>query len=69
MSGIHQITADGETGILVLPRNSEELAYATVSLLNDDAKSARIGLRATKRAESKLFWHIVARKTQNLHDK
>ena len=68
IGGIPQIITDGETGILVPPRNPEELAYAIVSLLNDDGKRTRMGLKARNRAETEFSWQIIARKTQNIYD-
>ena len=68
VGGIPQIIADGKTGILVPPRNPEELAYAIVSLLNDDGKRAAMGLNARKKAESEFSWQIIARRTQNIYD-
>jgi len=67
VGGIPQIITDGETGILVPPRNPEELAHAIVSLLNDDGKRAAMGLNARKRAESEFSWQIIAGKTQNIY--
>ncbi len=69
VGGIPQIIADGKTGILVPPRNPEELAYAIVSLLNDDEKRAKMGLNARKRTEREFSWQIIARQTQNLYQK
>ncbi len=69
VSGIPQIIDDGETGVLLPKRNLEELAHAIVPLLNDDAKRARMGLKARKRADSKLSWQIVVRNTKDLYDK
>lgn len=68
VGGIPQIIADGKTGILVPPRNPEELAYAIVALLNDDGKRAKMGLNARKRTEREFSWQIIARQTQNLYD-
>jgi len=68
VGGIPQIIADGKTGTLVRPRNPEELAFAIVSLLNDDEKRAKMGLNARKRTEREFSWQIIARQTQNLYD-
>ena len=67
VGGIPQIITDGETGILVPPRNPDELAHAIVFLLNDDGKRAAMGLNARKRAESEFSWQIIAGKTQNIY--
>ena len=69
VGGIPQIIADGETGILVPPKNSESLSCAIVSLLIDDEKRTTIGLNARKRAENEFSWQVIARKTQKVYNK
>ncbi|MFC2046727.1 glycosyltransferase family 4 protein [Chloroflexota bacterium] len=69
VGGIPQIITHDKTGMLVSPRNPEELAQAIVSLLNDDGKRAAMGLNARKRAVSEFSWQIIAGKTQNIYDK
>lgn len=68
IGGIPQIIADGETGILVPPRDPEKLAYAIISLLNDNGKRVTMGLNARKRAETEFRWQIIAEKIQNVYD-
>lgn len=67
VGGIPRIIADGKTGILVPPRNPEELAHAITSLLSDKGKRTTMGLKARKRAESEFSWQIIARKIQDIY--
>lgn len=67
VGGIPRIIADGKTGILVPPRNPEELAHAITSLLSDKGKRTAMGLKARKRAESEFSWQIIARKIQDIY--
>lgn len=67
VGGNPQIIADGETGILVPPKNPEELAHAITSLLSDKGKRTAMGLKARKRAESEFSWQIIARKIQDIY--
>ena len=69
VGGIPQIIAEGETGILVPPINPEELAYAIVSLLNNNRKCDLMGLNARKKAEMDFSWQIIARQTQDLYQR
>lgn len=67
VGGTPWIIADGETGILVPPRNPEELAHAITSLLSDKGKRTAMGLKARKKAESEFSWQIIARKIQDIY--
>jgi glycosyltransferase involved in cell wall biosynthesis len=53
---------DGETGILISPRNSEEIAHAINELLSDSDKAKAFGESGYKRA--KKFFDIK----QNLEE-
>ena len=46
VDGVPEVVRDGETGLLVPPRDSQRLAEAIVSLLGDDARRARMGAAA-----------------------
>lgn len=67
VGGTPRIIADGETGILVPPRNPKELAYAITSLLSDKGKRTAMGLKAREKAESEFSWQIIARKIQDIY--
>jgi rhamnosyl/mannosyltransferase len=50
-SGIVEVNVDGETGLHVPPRDASALATAIRSLLEDDARRARMGAAARRRFE------------------
>jgi L-malate glycosyltransferase len=50
--GIPEVVADGETGILVAPRDHDAMAEAIVRLLNDDDLRRRMGDAGRARARS-----------------
>jgi glycosyltransferase involved in cell wall biosynthesis len=54
VGGVPEVVADGETGLLVPPRDHEALADRIVTLLKDDPRRTRMGEAALKRAR-KLF--------------
>jgi L-malate glycosyltransferase len=53
VGGVPEVVADGETGFLVPPRDHEALADRITMLLKDDARRARMGEAALKRARER----------------
>ena len=53
VGGVPEAITDGETGILVHPKNSEVLANAIIRLLGDDYLKKRLGIAAKKTVEVK----------------
>jgi glycosyltransferase involved in cell wall biosynthesis len=51
VSGTNQVMVHGETGLLVAPGNSEELAHAIRKLLLDPLMAFRMGKIARRRVE------------------
>ncbi len=60
--GTAEAVADGETGFLVA--NDEELRTALLSLLNDPALRARMGLAGLRRARESFDWESRARRLE-----
>jgi glycosyltransferase involved in cell wall biosynthesis len=50
VGGVPEVVADGETALLVPPRDHEAMADRIAALLKDDARRARMGAAALKRA-------------------
>ena len=53
VGGVPEVVVDGETGFLVPPRDHEAMAERIVALLKDDARRARMGEAALKRARER----------------
>ena len=64
---IPEVIADGQTGLLVEPRNVEALAEALVSLLRDEGLRIRMGLRARDRASRLFSWDRAAQQTLQIY--
>jgi glycosyltransferase involved in cell wall biosynthesis len=60
--GCREVTVDGETGILVPPRDVEALADAIIRLLSDKELAHRMGLAGRKRVEERFDRDKVVRK-------
>jgi len=68
VGGITYTIADGETGLLVPPRDPESLAGALHDLLAAPERRCRMGLAARARVERLFTWPVVARRTAALYE-
>ncbi|MFB7929176.1 glycosyltransferase [Streptomyces sp. NPDC056039] len=59
VGGLPFTVADGETGIVVPPRDPEALAAALRTLLTDDALADRMGLAGRRRVVEKYDWRVL----------
>lgn len=60
--GVSEAVIDGETGILVEPQNSEQLADAVCRLLSDTSLAKRLSEVGRKRVETDFKWETQAQK-------
>ncbi len=68
VGGITYTIADGETGLLVPPRDPERLAGALYDLLAAADARRRMGAAAHARAERLFTWPVVAQRTAALYE-
>ncbi len=68
VGGITYTIADGETGLLVPPRDPESLAAALRDLLDAPEARRRMGWAARARVEQLFTWPVVARRTAALYE-
>jgi len=66
---IPEVVKDGETGILVPPRDYNELARAICDLLLDEGVRLKMGENARKRAEKVFSWYRVAKQTLQVYER
>lgn len=66
VGGVPEIVLDGETGILVEPRE-EELAMAMIKLLSDDKLRERMGMAGRKFVCENFTWEKCAEKMLNVY--
>jgi glycosyltransferase involved in cell wall biosynthesis len=59
---------DGETGLLVPPRDPRALADAVLRLLGDPALAGRLGEAARRRVESQFTLEQMVSRMQELYD-
>lgn len=69
VGGIPEAMEENVTGLLVQPKDSEELANAILSLLNDRKKMKTMGLKGRKRVEALFSKEAMIRKTEELYEK
>jgi D-inositol-3-phosphate glycosyltransferase len=68
VGGITFTIKDGETGLLVPPRDHVALAASLQQLLSQPELSIRMGVAARKRVEREFTWSIVAMRTAALYE-
>ena len=68
VGGITFTIKDGETGLLVPPRDPQALAASLQCLLGQPEVTKRMGAAARKRVEREFSWSIVAMRTGALYD-
>ncbi|MQY06313.1 glycosyltransferase [Actinomadura macrotermitis] len=67
VGGHTDTVVDGETGALVQPRDPAGTAKTVNRLLADDARRARLGAAAARRARARYSWAGVARATTDVY--
>lgn len=67
VGGIPAIIADGETGLLVPPRDPQALALALDRLIGDADLRRRFGAAARNKVEQEFGWPIIVRKTVEVY--
>ena len=66
-TGVPFVNQDGKTGIVVPPKNSQALAEAINTLLDDPALRKKYGSYAKKRVEKKFTREIMVEKVFNVY--
>jgi glycosyltransferase involved in cell wall biosynthesis len=65
--GLLELVADGETGLLVPPRDAVALREAVLRLLADPELRDRLGRAARERARERLGWDMVIERTLEVY--
>jgi phosphatidylinositol alpha-1,6-mannosyltransferase len=60
--GVPEAVANGKTGLLVDPNNTEEIALALIAILSDEAYAHRLGIQGMERAHRDFSWFDQASK-------
>jgi glycosyltransferase involved in cell wall biosynthesis len=68
VGGNPEVVVDGETGLLVPPREPRALADAVLRLLRDPALAGRLGEAARRRVESQFTLEQMVGRMQELYD-
>lgn len=68
VGGIPELVMDGESGILVEPKNWEDLAHRISQVLMDDPQRSRLGGRALERVRQHFTWEKVAERLRKTYE-
>ncbi|HAX62034.1 MAG TPA: glycogen synthase [Elusimicrobia bacterium] len=66
--GILEVVLPEKTGLLVEPKNSEQIAAAVNRLLKDEKLRKTMGIEGRKRVEEFFSWTYIAQKTKKLYE-
>lgn len=66
IGGIPDVIKDGETGLLIPPKNPEALANAIIKILQDKTLSSRLSKNGKEEAK-KYSWEKIAKDTEKLY--
>ncbi|MFI6939233.1 glycosyltransferase family 4 protein [Streptomyces sp. NPDC050418] len=66
VGGLPHTVADGETGLIVPPRDPEALAAALRSLLTEDERADRMAVAARRRVVEKYDWELLTERYNEL---
>lgn len=67
VGGTPEVVIDEETGLLVEPRNSRQLADAVNRIFSDDSLRKKLSREAIKKVQNEFSWKKVAEKTFELY--
>jgi glycosyltransferase involved in cell wall biosynthesis len=67
VSGVAEAVRDGETGLLVKPGSSKELAEAILRLLSDDSLRLKMGVKGREFVRRELSWGVCAQRMLNVY--
>jgi glycosyltransferase involved in cell wall biosynthesis len=67
VGGLSEAVSDGETGLLVPPRDAGALAAALAELLGDPERARRMGERGRELSETEYSWGRIARSVQRVY--
>jgi len=67
VGGVPDVVIDEETGIIVEPRNTEQLSSAILRFLNDPDLAAQMGRAGRRRAERYFGWRRVAELVEKVY--
>jgi glycosyltransferase involved in cell wall biosynthesis len=67
IGGVNEAVRNGETGLLVEPKNTYALAEALVKLLSDNTLNEKMGLAGRKFVIENFTWDICARRMLSVY--
>jgi len=68
VGGVNEAMRNGETGLLVKPRDTDEFATAIAKLISDKGLREEMGSNARKFVSESFTWEICAQKMLQIYD-
>lgn len=68
VGGLQNVVIDGETGLLVTPKDPEDLANAIEAILTNNLLAQRMGKQAIELARNEFQWSNIAKRMDRLYE-
>ncbi|KKQ53679.1 MAG: Glycosyl transferase group 1 [Parcubacteria group bacterium GW2011_GWA2_38_13] len=68
LAGVRSVVEDGVNGILVEPKNEQELAFALEKILSDDELANTMGEAGLKKVQKRYEWEVVGERLGELFE-
>jgi glycosyltransferase involved in cell wall biosynthesis len=62
VGSLPETVINGETGIIIKPKNTKELSFAISSMLNNKEKTIEMGINGYKFMKEELDWNVIVEK-------
>jgi glycosyltransferase involved in cell wall biosynthesis len=69
VSGALDVVTDGINGLLVPPRNPDQLARTVLQIMDHPEFARKLGSEAVLAIEKKYSWHLVSQNYLNLYNR
>ena len=69
LPGVRSVVDDGQNGLLVTPRDADDLASKINYLLGNPAIASQFGQAGRRKAEARYDWKIIGRQLDTIYKK
>jgi D-inositol-3-phosphate glycosyltransferase len=68
VGGLRNVVEDGVTGLLVEPKDEDDLSVAMEAIVSNDLLAQKLGKQASKKASEEFQWPAITAKVKGLYE-